>query len=161
MDKSDVRILLVDDDEDDYLLTRELLADIPDVRFQLDWVSDPDKALETMCRNEHDLFLLDYHLGRTNGLSLLREAMKLGSSIPMILLTGQGERAIDLGAMQAGAVDFLEKGRLDSAARKVHSLHFARQETRRRAGTQSTGTNRGTGSCQPGPASRGRRANTR
>jgi signal transduction histidine kinase len=115
MDKHDVRILLVDDDEDDYLLTRDLLADIPDSRFQLDWVPDPDAALETMCRNEHDLFLIDYQLGRTNGLSLLRKAMELGSTIPMILLTGQGERAIDLGAMQAGAVDFLEKGRLDSA----------------------------------------------
>ena len=52
MDKHDVRILLVDDDEDDYLLTHDLLADIPDSRFQLDWVPDPDAALETMCRNE-------------------------------------------------------------------------------------------------------------
>ena len=110
-----VHILLVDDDEDDYILTRDLLADIPDSQFQLDWTPDPDEALKTMCRNEHDLFLIDYQLGRMNGLSLLQEAMRMGSSIPMILLTGQGERAIDLGAMRAGAVDFLEKGRLDSA----------------------------------------------
>lgn len=39
-----VRILLVDDDEEDYLLTRELLADIPENRFQLDWIPDPDAA---------------------------------------------------------------------------------------------------------------------
>ena len=95
--------------------SRELLAEIPESHFQLEWASDTDEALKIMCRNEHDLFLIDYQLGRTNGLLLLREAMKLGSRMPMILLTGQGERAIDLGAMQAGAVDFLEKGRLDSA----------------------------------------------
>ena len=129
MHKHKVRILLVDDDEDDYILTRNLLGDIPDSRFQLDWAPDPDEALETMCRNEHDLFLIDYHLGRTNGLALLQEATKLGSTVPMILLTGQGERAIDLGAMRAGAVDFLEKGRLDSALLE-RSIRYTLQSTR-------------------------------
>ena len=43
-----VRILLVDDDEDDYFLTRDLLADIPDSNFQLDWLADPDAALEVI-----------------------------------------------------------------------------------------------------------------
>jgi len=61
------------------------------------------------------MLLIDYRLGRTDGLSLLREAIKQGCTAPMILLTGQGARALDLGAMQAGAADFLEKGRLDAA----------------------------------------------
>jgi two-component system, cell cycle sensor histidine kinase and response regulator CckA len=114
-----VRILLVDDDEDDYFLTRDLLADIPDSNFQLDWLANPEAALEAIRRREYDMLLIDYRLGRTDGLSLLREAIKQGCSAPMILLTGQGERALDLGAMQAGAADFLEKGRLDAASRSV------------------------------------------
>jgi signal transduction histidine kinase len=115
MDDDPVRILLIDDDEDDYFLTRDLLADIPDSNFQLDWLADPDAALEVICRREYDMLLIDYRLGRTDGLSLLREAIKQGCTAPMILLTGQGERALDLGVMQAGAADFLEKGRLDAA----------------------------------------------
>jgi signal transduction histidine kinase len=115
MAKTPVRILLVDDDEDDCFLTRELLSDIPDSDFELDWLADPDIALEAICRQEHDMLLIDYRLGRTDGLSLLRAAIKRGCTAPMILLTGQGERAIDLGAMQAGAADFLEKGKLDAA----------------------------------------------
>jgi signal transduction histidine kinase len=110
-----VRILLVEDDEDDYILTRDLLADIPDGRFELDWVSDVDQALEEMCRNKHDVFLIDYGLGRQDGLALLRAAVERGCTAPIIILTGHGRRAIDLGAMQAGAADFLEKSRLDSA----------------------------------------------
>lgn len=115
MDQRELRVLLIDDDEDDYFLTCELLAEIPEGRFQLDWISDPDEALESICRNGHDICLIDYQLGRTNGLSLLRKAVDLGCIMPLIVLTGQGERAIDLGAMQAGAVDFLEKGQVDSA----------------------------------------------
>jgi signal transduction histidine kinase len=114
-DEAPVRILLVDDDEDDYFLTRDLLADIPDSNFQLDWLADPEAALEAICRQDHDMFLIDYRLGCTDGLSLLRSAIKLGCTAPIILLTGQGERAVDLGAMQAGAADFLDKGRLDAA----------------------------------------------
>jgi signal transduction histidine kinase len=121
-----VRILLVDDDEDDYVLTRELLTDIPDGYFELDWAPEPEAALQTMLHNQHDLCLIDYHLGCTNGLTLLREAMNLGSKMPMILLTGQGERAVDVGAMQAGAVDFLEKGRLDCALLE-RSIRYALQ----------------------------------
>ena len=115
MAKTPVRILLIDDDEDDYFLAHDLLSDIPDSDFELDWLADPDVALEAMCSQEHDMLLIDYQLGRVDGLSLLRAAIRRGCTAPMILLTGQGERAIDLGAMQAGAVDFLEKGKLDAA----------------------------------------------
>jgi signal transduction histidine kinase len=115
MPKTPVRILLVDDDEDDYFLTRDLLSDIPDSEFMLDWLADPDVALEAICSQQYDMVLIDYRLGCTDGLSLLRSAIDRGGTAPMILLTGQGERAVDLGAMQAGAADFLEKGKLDAA----------------------------------------------
>src|SRR5262249_9132380 len=94
MHEQPFRILLVDDDEEDYVLTRGLLSDIPDSRFELDWVSDPDEAIEEMCRKKHDLFLVDYNLGRTDGLSLLRTAIERGCSAPIIMLTGHGKRSI-------------------------------------------------------------------
>jgi signal transduction histidine kinase len=124
-----VRILLVEDDEDDFVLTRDLLADIPDSQFELDWVSDVDQALEEMCRNKHDLFLIDYGLGRIDGLSLLKSAAERGCTAPIIILTGHGRRAIDLGAMQAGAADFLEKSRLDSALLD-RSIRYCLQQKR-------------------------------
>lgn len=40
-----IRVLLVDDDEDDFLLTRETVADIPGGGYSLEWESDFDAAL--------------------------------------------------------------------------------------------------------------------
>jgi signal transduction histidine kinase len=109
-----VRVLLVDDDRDDYLLTKDLLDDIPGHPFRLEWVPDYDAALAAVGRNEHDVYLFDYRLGARTGLDLLAEARAVNPAAPVILMTGQGEWEIDLAAMQAGAADYLEKGRLDA-----------------------------------------------
>src|SRR5262245_34660254 len=101
MDQRAVRLLLIDDDEDDYLLTRDLLSEIPSFAYELEWVADYQAALEAMCRGSHDVFLLDYRLGQHTGLQLLREATRQGCLAPVILLTGQGEREVDVAAMEA------------------------------------------------------------
>jgi diguanylate cyclase (GGDEF)-like protein/PAS domain S-box-containing protein len=113
-DSRAIRVLLVEDDEDDYVLTRELLADSKRSDFALDWVSTFDDALGTICRGEHDLYLVDYRLGQDDGLELLRRAKSAGCNAPMILLTGQGDGDVDIAAMKAGAADYLVKGDIDS-----------------------------------------------
>ena len=115
MQKQTIRVLLIDDDEDDYCLTRDLLLDLGDDNFRLDWFPEFDAALEALCRGEHDVCLLDYRLGSRTGLELLRAARERGCPLPVILLTGQSEREIDFAAMEAGASDYLEKGRLDAS----------------------------------------------
>ncbi|HEY9833658.1 MAG TPA: response regulator [Stenomitos sp.] len=112
MDNHPVRVLLVDDDEDDYILTRDLLSESQGIRFEVEWVSDWDCALEVMGQNQHDIYLLDYRLGEQNGLQLLQQAVAQGCRAPMILLTGQGDREIDIEAMKAGAADYLDKSQL-------------------------------------------------
>ncbi|MFC1853858.1 putative bifunctional diguanylate cyclase/phosphodiesterase [candidate division CSSED10-310 bacterium] len=115
MDDQHLKILLVDDDEDDYIITRDLLTEIKNVHYVLDWVSTYEEALQIFDRNEHDVYLLDFRLSDRNGLELLREALQRGCHVPMILITGQGDREIDIEAMQAGAADFLVKGQIDAA----------------------------------------------
>ncbi len=110
-----IRVLLVDDDEDYYVLTRALLSDIVGKPYQLDWVARYDDALRTMQTNVHDVCLLDFHLGQHTGLELLRAALASNCQAPMIMLTGQGDHEVDLEAMRAGAADYLTKGRTDAA----------------------------------------------
>lgn len=110
-----IRVLLVEDDEDDYVLTRDLLADTQGISFELDWVSDGRLALEQICEGGHDVCLLDYRLGAQTGIDVLREAISQGCGMPVILLTGQGDKETDLEAMRAGAHDYLVKGQINSA----------------------------------------------
>jgi signal transduction histidine kinase len=108
-----LRVLLADDDQDDYIITRDLFRLSPD-RCELDWVSTYQAALQAVDQNQHDLYLFDYRLGEADGLQLLREAIARGCKAPIILLTGHDDQATDSLAMQSGAADYLVKGQLDA-----------------------------------------------
>src|SRR5579872_5032754 len=124
-----LRVLLVEDDEDDYVLTRDLLAEVPGYRFDLEWVSSYEAGREALCQDLHDVYLFDYRLGAHTGLELLTEVVARGCKAPAILLTGQGEREIDIEAMKAGASDYLSKGKID-AAMLERSIRYAIERKR-------------------------------
>src|SRR5260370_31662073 len=114
MDGLPLRVLLVDDDEDDCVITRELLREISPDRFSLEWVANYDDAIQAIERRGHELYLFDYRLGRRNGVELLHHTMNCNCAAPVILLTGHEDRDADLQAMKAGAADYLVKGQVDA-----------------------------------------------
>jgi DNA-binding response OmpR family regulator len=77
MSDAPVKVLLVDDDEDDYVITRDLISQIRERRYHLDWINSYDAAVPAIRRQEHDICLLDYRLGERTGLELLRESQSL------------------------------------------------------------------------------------
>jgi PAS domain S-box-containing protein len=107
-----VSILIIDDDEDDFLITSEYIRHIPGATFRIDWCPDFDKSLEFICGKKYDLYFTDYRLGARSGVDLLKEAVSRGCDAPIILLTGKGNREVDMEAMQLGAVDYLVKTEL-------------------------------------------------
>ena len=119
-----VRILLVEDDEDDYLITRELLAGQPRVQFELDWCADFDDALALIGACVHDAYLIDYRLGAQTGLELVKRAFGAPTFAPVIMLTGQADYAIDLEATALGITDYLVKQELTSVVLE-RSLRYA------------------------------------
>jgi PAS domain S-box-containing protein len=120
-DAPQIRVLLVEDDEDDYVLTRGLFSEMTGCKFKLEWFKSYHLGLEAMVRNQHDVCLLDYRLGPQNGIELLSTAIKRGCQAPIILLTGLGEHQVDVQAMKAGAADYLVKAslRADSLERSI------------------------------------------
>jgi signal transduction histidine kinase len=113
METPTVRVLLADDDQDEYVLTRDILRAIERMKFHLDWAPTYQAALEAIDLNQHDLYLFDYRLGEADGLELLREAIARGCKAPIILMTGLDDYETDVRAMKAGAADYLVKGQLD------------------------------------------------
>lgn len=109
-----LRILLVDDDEDDYVLTSGIIRDIPG-NFRLEWVPSVEKARQVLRDEPPALVLLDYMLGAESGIDFLKELRRGGLELPVIILTGQGDREIDMAAMAAGATDYLVKSELSAA----------------------------------------------
>lgn len=124
-----VKLILVEDDEDDMVLTTQLLRDIGMTRFDVKWVSDYHAALEELSANRHDVCLADYRLGEHNGVDLAKQAIAHGCRVPIILLTGQGDHEIDLAAMNAGAADFLNKGQITPPILE-RSIRYAIQHRR-------------------------------
>lgn len=114
MDKRFARLLLVDDDEDDYVMTREVISEIPGWEFELEWADSYPAALEAINGQAYDVCLLDYNLGAHTGLEFLRQVLREGCATPFILLTGQNDHAVDMEAMRVGAADYLYKGHIDA-----------------------------------------------
>ncbi len=110
-----LRVLLIEDDEDDYTLLRSMLTEHSSTTFYLQWVNTYEAGVQGICRAEHDVCLLDYRLGQKDGLELLREVTGRGCEMPIILLTGQGGYDVDIEAMEAGAADYLVKGQITPA----------------------------------------------
>jgi PAS domain S-box-containing protein len=107
------KVLLVDDDQNTYLLIRRMLGK-SSAPLQVDWVDTYESGLQAVARNEHDVYLFDYRLGAHTGLELLQEAIGAGCKAPIIMLTSENPE-VDAQAMRLGAADFLSKDRLDSS----------------------------------------------
>lgn len=106
------RILLIEDDEDDYLLLTKVLARIPGTHYEVTWEPDYASGLARLRAHPYDASLLDYRLGARNGIELVKEARQMGYQQPIILLTGANEGEIDIKALKAGADDYIAKDQL-------------------------------------------------
>ncbi len=103
------KILLIEDDEDDYILLQKVLTKTPKGHYELQWERSYTSGLARMLTGEHDLCMLDYRLGAHTGIELLKTARSQGYNHPIILLTGANEGDIDIQALQAGADDYIAK----------------------------------------------------
>lgn len=124
-----VRVLLIEDDDEDYLLTKDFFDELPRGAYHLDRVADYQSALKELETGGYDVYLVDFRLGQRTGLELIAEAIRRGCRAPLIMLTGQREREFDLQAMQAGAFDYLVKDQLSATALE-RSMRYAIQQRR-------------------------------
>lgn len=124
-----VRILLIEDDPDDYILTRSMLSDAYRSNYRLDWESNYESGLHALLTQSYHVVLLDFDLGEHNGLDLLKEASTTGCQNPVIMMTGAGSYRVDIEAMKAGAVDYISKAEA-SASLLERTIRYAIERRR-------------------------------
>ncbi len=110
----DLRIAIIDDDEDDYFIITDYLRGIGGNNFRVDWCDNFEVAKQKINAREYDIYFVDYRLGGRTGLELLQETVSEDFSDPIVLLTGKGNKDIDVKAMQSGAADYLVKSELNT-----------------------------------------------
>jgi signal transduction histidine kinase/DNA-binding response OmpR family regulator len=109
------KILLIEDDEEDFILLKKHLTRIANARYELLWQPLYEQGLEQLLTGHYDLCFLDYRLGEHNGIELIAEARQRGCKLPIVLLTGADGSELDIQALQAGADDYINKGQLQGA----------------------------------------------
>jgi len=124
-----LHVLLVDDDEDDFILTSACFNDLVEWKFELEWCPTYEKALHSLTHCKHDLYIFDYLLGSKSGLDLIKAAVGLNCQEPIILLTGKGDEKIAVESLSFGAADYLVKSELGSAILE-RSLRYSLERTK-------------------------------
>jgi PAS domain S-box-containing protein len=110
----DLKVLIIDDDEDDFFITNQYMQEIHSMHISCTWCYNIGDAQEKLRSNSYDIYFLDYRLGARTGLELLKEAIAGGTYKPIVLLTGKGTPEIDKAAVESGAYDYLVKNELNA-----------------------------------------------
>ena len=109
-----IKILIIEDDEDDYFIISGYLNEIDGTKFITEWCNNYSSAVKEISSGAHDIYFVDYRLGNHTGIDLLKDAMHLQTDKPIIFLTGKGNKAIDIEAMKNGATDYVIKSELNA-----------------------------------------------
>ncbi|MCW3091571.1 MAG: sensor hybrid histidine kinase [Ferruginibacter sp.] len=135
-----LRILVVEDDEDDFILISDYFKNISAWKFEINWIQRYSAAIDELCSNRYTLCFCDYRLGAKNGIDLIKDVVSKNTTTPIILLTGKGNYNIDIEATKAGAFDYLIKADLDEdklertiryTLERIHNLQKIQESERR------------------------------
>lgn len=109
---SGLRILVIDDDAVDRMAIRRALKQSPLTLEHVQEVECGEAAIATLANYPFDCAFLDYRLPDFDGLELMKQLEVQEISVPLIVLTGQGDEQTAVDFMKAGASDYLVKSRI-------------------------------------------------
>ena len=112
--RTNVRVLLVEDNPGDARLVEILLSEVDQSpSFEVEHAGRIAEALERLNQLDFDVVLLDLSLPDSSGLETVDRMRAAVSQAPVVVLSGQADEGIALQALQSGAQDYLIKGQGD------------------------------------------------
>lgn len=117
------KILVIDDDPADFFAIKRLIGQSADHSYEIHHIDNFDDGILALTDGGYDAALIDYHLGNRFGVELL-QSIEGKINLPVVVLTGSNDKAVEDAALKAGAFDFLDKNAMTSATLN-RSLDFA------------------------------------
>ncbi|MFV1965304.1 MAG: SpoIIE family protein phosphatase [Pirellulaceae bacterium] len=112
-DKEPIRVLLIEDNDDDVVLVRETLRDAGERQFHLETVPRLAVGLARLDEAHVDVVLLDLSLPDSHGIDTFNDVRAHSSEVPIVVLSGDANDAVAMESMRRGAQDYLVKGAVD------------------------------------------------
>lgn len=106
---TDWKILVIDDNEADFILVKEMLQRTKGRKVEVEWASSYQAGCEALHADHFNAVLVDDDLGSRTGLQLIRAVNRHGYASPLILFAGRESNETDIEARQAGATLYLTK----------------------------------------------------
>ena len=124
-----MRILLLEDNEDDVVLIEELIADESKLLFEVVVADRMSTAISHLERSDFDIILLDLSLPDSQGLATLKKMQTQASWLPIIVMTGLDNNTLGDTAVREGAQDYLVKGQFDRGT-LLRAIRYALERQR-------------------------------
>jgi signal transduction histidine kinase/DNA-binding response OmpR family regulator len=121
-----LRILLIEDNPGDAGLIRYALQHSGGLLASLDWAKTLRDGKALAGQQAYDAVLLDLTLPDSSGLATVTALRQAAPALPIVVMTGHDDMAFALGALDAGAQDYLVKGDV-SEQQLVRSIRYARE----------------------------------
>jgi two-component system, cell cycle sensor histidine kinase and response regulator CckA len=128
-----IKILLVEDNPGDVLLLQETLSEITHFELELAHVERLTQALQRLQEETFDVVLLDLLLPDSTGLETFIHVYNQVPLTPIVVLTGIADETLALRALQAGAQDYLVKGKTSGSELLMRSIRYAIERKRNEA----------------------------
>ena len=113
MNVTPFKVLLIEDNPGDARLLREMLVEINDASFELEWVDRLSTGLERLTDGGIDAILLDLSLSDSRGLDTFIAVYAKAPHVPITVLSGLDDATVAIQAVRKGAQDYLFKGKID------------------------------------------------
>ena len=106
------KILIIDKNEADYLLVKQLINEIPNGNFEVDWCNNQENGLKFICEFSHDLYFLDFFEFGLHSMEMISNSKLCNPEAPKIILSTVASQEFILKALELGASDYLSKTNL-------------------------------------------------
>jgi two-component system cell cycle response regulator len=125
-----ITLLLVEDDPADTRLIKDALARLRYITVDLVCANSLANAFACLDDLKLDVIISNLDLTDSTGLETLIRISEKVPEVPIIVLTGDEDEELAVGALQAGAQDYLRKGQINNISMLYRSIRYSIERNR-------------------------------